>query len=61
MLVTTLDDKLFVIPTISENGVAVNIDIGICECMKGRDGTVCKHEYILWTNTQVKGYTFYHI
>ena len=57
---TTKFNDMFMVCSFTDPSVTytVDINIGICECKTGRDGSVCKHQYILWAHKQVKGLNF---
>ena len=50
--VLDLGEKLYKVPSCSNMGVTylVDMNIGLCECKKGLDGSPCKHQYLLWSN-----------
>ena len=33
----------------SEKSYLVDMDVNVCECKVGFDGSVCKHQYMLWS------------
>ena len=50
--VIDLGDNQFKVPSFdvtSEDTYLVDMNCNICECPLGRDGSVCKHQYMLWS------------
>lgn len=36
----------------------VDMSLGICECKRGTNGDVCKHQFVLWANKVAQGTNF---
>ena len=53
---TKFNDNMFMVRNFTDPSLTctVDINIGICECKTGRDGSVGKHQYILCAHKQVK-------
>ena len=51
--------NLYVVPSFSDTDTLYNVDmdLGICDCAVGKDGSPCKHQYLLW-KTYSKGDNF---
>ena len=50
--VVSIGEKLYTVPSFSnsEQTYAVDMNVGICECHEGQNGSVCKHQYLLWVS-----------
>ena len=49
--VVALGGGIYSVPNLTmENSYLVNMNLGLCECHIGLDGSPCKHQYILWCN-----------
>ena len=51
--VTCFGPNMFIILRFSnsESFYTVDVNTGICECAAGHNGSVCKHQYVLWSNS----------
>ena len=49
--ITPLSANIFKFRNFTNSDVAYTVDmnIGMCECLEGRNGSVCKHQYVLWS------------
>ena len=49
--ITNSGGNIYVIPSFSNDNVryTIDMDLGICDCEVGSDGSPCKHQYLLWT------------
>ncbi|XP_066926380.1 uncharacterized protein [Clytia hemisphaerica] len=49
--IVTRADDLYVVPSFTnpELSYLVDMNIGLCACEVGQNGTPCKHQYIIWT------------
>ena len=36
--------------TLNNVSYVVDMNLGMCECENGMDGSACKHQYVLWAN-----------
>ena len=41
-----------------DEGYTVNTDIGVCSCPVGKDGSSCKHQYVIWTTIDCSSYNY---
>ena len=55
-----LSENIFVVPSFSTDGVVYTVDmnVGVYECDSGKEGSICKHQYVLWANRKVPGINF---
>ena len=37
--------------TLNNVSYVVDMNLGMCECENGMDGSACKHQYVLWANS----------
>ena len=58
--VVSIGEKLYSVPSFTNRDVTYTVDmnIGICECHEGLNGSVCKHQYILWVSGTEKSTNF---
>lgn len=58
--VLQLGPSIYTCPSFSDANISytVDMDIGICNCEIGSDGSVCKHQYILWAHKLAKSESF---
>ena len=49
--VENIGDNLYKVPSFSKDvsSYLVDMNSNVCECQVGRNGSVCKHQYILWS------------
>ena len=50
--IVAIGDKLYKVPSFSDVDISyiVDLKVGICECQVGQNGSVCKHQYLLWVS-----------
>ena len=50
--IAAIGDKLYKVPSFSDVHISYTVDmnVGICECHVGQNGSVCKHQYLLWVS-----------
>ena len=58
--VISLGGKLFQVPSFDQQDTTYSVDmnVGICECENGRNGSVCKHQFLLWSQKGISGRNF---
>ena len=51
--------NMYIVPSFTDPDVIyyVDMDLGICECSVGKDGSPCKHQFITWKK-HLKGTNF---
>ena len=46
-----LGNNVFIVPSLSNPTMyIVDMNSGVCSCESGKDGSPCKHQYLLWAN-----------
>ena len=50
--VVLISEKLYTVPSVSNSELTCTVDmnVGVCECHEGQNGSVCKHQYLLWVS-----------
>ena len=45
-----ISEKMYKVPSFTDPSIKYTVDmnVGVCECHQGQNGSVCKHQYILW-------------
>ena len=58
--ITETEGGFYIVPsfTCAETQYLVDMDMGICECAVGSDGSVCKHQYFVWIYRHRKSVNF---
>ncbi len=54
------DANIFIVKSFNQDNTkyVVDMSLGLCECKAGVNGSVCKHQYVLWANKVAQGTNF---